>query len=326
MLRWRLLLGTGFTIVLVALGWVDYVTAAALPGVWLVPILVFFGGVATREVLGLLAAAGIRPLAWAVYAGNLLVLASPWGPWAQRWLSGQRPGPYLQQLYHPLAGQPGSSGEGATVAGGASGDWVLLALAAAVILVFVGEMRRFRRPGGVTVNLAGALLAIVYVGLLLSFAVRLRLAWGVGALASLLVVAKFGDTGAYFVGRLLGRHKMSPILSPKKTMEGAAGGLAFSLVASWATFTWLVPAMAMASQEGTAGGASPWWGWIVFGLAVGAAGIAGDLAESLLKRDSGAKDSGRWLPGLGGILDLLDSVLMASPVVCACWALGIVGT
>jgi phosphatidate cytidylyltransferase len=325
MLGWRLLLGSGLTIVLVALGWLDYVTSAAIPGLWLIPVLVFFGGLATREVLDLLAAAGIRPLAWAVYAGNLLVLASAWGPWAQCWLSGARPAPHLQQFHLELAGQPGSSGEGAAAAAGASGDWVLMALGAAVILVFVGEMRRFRTPGGVTANLAGGLLAIVYVGVLLSFAVRLRLAWGVGALASLLVVAKFGDTGAYFVGRLLGRHKMSPILSPKKTMEGAAGGLAFSLVASWATFGWLVPAMATASQQGVPRGLYPWWGWLVVGLAVGVAGIAGDLAESLLKRDSSAKDSGRWLPGLGGILDLLDSVLIASPVVYACWALRIVG-
>jgi phosphatidate cytidylyltransferase len=192
-----------------------------------------------------------------------------------------------------------------------------------VILVFVGEMRRYKQPGGVTANLGGAVLAIGYIGLLLSFAVRLRLGWGIGALASLVIVAKFGDTGAYFVGRLLGRHKMSPVLSPKKTVEGAVGALVFSLAASWATFQWLVPATAACPADPTCG--RPWWGWVTFAMWVGVAGIVGDLAESLIKRDTGAKDSGHWLPGLGGVLDLLDSVLLAAPVAYGCWSLVIVG-
>ena len=68
-----------------------------------------------------------------------------------------------------------------------------------------------------------------------------------------------------------------------------------------------------------------WWGWIVFGLLVGAAGMVGDLAESLLKRDVGVKDSSTWMPGFGGVLDILDSLLLSAPVAWFCWATGIVG-
>ena len=70
---------------------------------------------------------------------------------------------------------------------------------------------------------------------------------------------------------------------------------------------------------------SPWWGWIAFGLLVGGAGMVGDLAESLLKRDVGRKDSSTWMPGFGGVLDVLDSLLLSAPVAWACWAFGLVG-
>jgi phosphatidate cytidylyltransferase len=308
MLRWRLLVGTALTLLLAAMGWLDHAAAGPVPGIWLVPAVVFFAGLGTRELLGLLAAAGIRPLAWTVYVGNLLVLASPWGPWLRGWLAGER----------------GLAGAAVAASGDASGSWVVLAFAAAVVLALLGEMQRYKQPGRSTANLGGAVLAIGYVGVLLSFAVRLRLAWGIGALASLVIVAKCADSGAYFVGRLMGRHPMSPVLSPKKTIEGAVGAVLLALATSWATFTWLVPATAAAPQ---AGQACAWhgWGWAAFGLAIGVAGIAGDLAESLLKRDAGAKDSGGWLPGLGGALDLMDSVLLGAPVAWASWAFAVAG-
>jgi len=122
------------------------------------------------------------------------------------------------------------------------------------------------------------------------------------------------------VGRLFGRHKMSPHISPGKTLEGAAGALACSCLASWATFRWLVPATTRAAVP-----RGPWWGWVLFGLLVGLAGLLGDLAESLLKRDSQRKDSSTWMPGFGGILDILDSILLAAPVAYALWALGLAG-
>ena len=144
---------------------------------------------------------------------------------------------------------------------------------------------------------------------MLRYAMLLRLWWGIGVLAAWILVVKMGDTGAYTVGRLIGRHKMAPLISPGKTIEGAGGALLFSCFAAWATFRWLVPLVAPESIE-----PGPWWGWLAFGLLVGTAGMVGDLAESLLKRDAGVKDSGTIIPGHGGVLDRLDSILFAAPI------------
>ena len=134
-----------------------------------------------------------------------------------------------------------------------------------------------------------------------------------------------GDTGAYTVGRLCGgrffRRKLAPKLSPGKTIEGAIGGLAFACIGAAVAFEWLVPQMI---GDSTGGGTSV-GRWLFFGLVVAAAGMVGDLAESLLKREAGRKDSSDWLPGFGGVLDLLDSILFAAPIAYLCWASGLVG-
>jgi phosphatidate cytidylyltransferase len=196
-----------------------------------------------------------------------------------------------------------------------------LAFAAAVLLVIVGQLWCYQKPGGNTAHLAAGVFALVYVGLMLSFAVQLRIAWGVGALAAWVIVVKMGDSGAYAVGRLIGRHKMAPLISPGKTIEGAIGALVFSCLGSWAAFTWIVPF----TMNNPWTGAGTAWGWIVFGLLVGGAGMLGDLAESLLKRDVGVKDSSTWMPGFGGVLDIVDSLLLSAPVAWFCWASGLVG-
>lgn len=253
---------------------------ASMPGAWLFPVVILATVLADQEMLRLMRAAGSRPLAWPVYCGSLLVVVSNWAP----------------AVCSPS-----------------------LALALAVLLALLGEMCRYKKPGGVTVNLASAVFGIVYVGVMLGFVVQLRLRWGIGALASLLIVVKLSDIGAYTVGRLVGRHKMAPVLSPGKTIEGAIGALAFGCAGSWATFHWLVPLLGSDTSSSVRGG------WVVFGLMVAAAGILGDLAESMLKRDAGLKDSSSWMPGFGGVLDLLDSVLLAAPVALAFWSLGLVG-
>ena len=148
-------------------------------------------------------------------------------------------------------------------------------------------------------NLALTIFSFVYVGLFLSFVVLLRLfgtnVQGMLSLVSLIAVVKMGDTGAYTVGRLFGRHKMTPRLSPGKTWEGAAGAMLFVVIGSWAVFDLLGPRLSNRSTELL----EP-WRWIVYGLVVGVAGMIGDLAESLLKRDAGQKDSSTWMPGFGG--------------------------
>jgi len=307
MLRWRLLLGTLLIAALVGLCALDH--RAGRHGVWLAPALFLFAVLATREILDLEAAAGMRPLGWVVYVGNLLVLASPWAPLLARWWIGTAPG-----------GSPG----GGIPPQGFPQPWLATSLACAMILAFVGEMVRYDKPGGATANLAATMFAVVYVGVLLQFVVHLRLQWGVAALGSLIVVVKAGDSGAYAVGRWIGRHKLAPRLSPGKTVEGALGAFAFALIGSWATFRWLVPLVPPDGPGGSIGD-TPWWGWIVFGVVVGGLGMLGDLAESLLKRDGARKDSSRWMPGFGGVLDVLDSILLGAPAAYGCWYLGLVG-
>ena len=194
----------------------------------------------------------------------------------------------------------------------------LLAMAAGVIIAFIGEMFRFKSPGGNTINLAGAIFAITYIGMLGCFMIMLRVAYGVGAVLSLIIVTKMCDIGAYTVGKLLGRHKMSPGLSPGKTVEGAVGGLIFAILGAWFTIDFLFPYW-MNQQPNTS-----WTGLIIFGFFVGLTGMVGDLAESLIKRDVKRKDSGEGIPGFGGFLDLFDSLLLSAPVAFGLWAFKVV--
>lgn len=314
MLRWRLLLGPVLIAAVAALCWAD--VRAATPGVYLLPLALFLAVLASQEMLWLFAARGLRPSPLVVYGGNLLIVVSNWG--AVLW-----------------------SDLGAGSAGLAGLGWPMMAFGIALLVAFLAEMARYTGPGKVSEQLGLAVLALAYVGVLLSFVCQLRLvghdsAQGIAALASLVIVVKMGDVGAYTVGRLIGRHKMAPVLSPGKTLEGAAGAVAFAVLGSWLMFHYLLPRI-LAPQSGAADGgsgvvggsigshASPAWGWIVFGIVVGLAGLFGDLAESLLKRDLGRKDSSSWLPGFGGVLDLLDSILFAAPVAYVCWIAGLVG-
>jgi phosphatidate cytidylyltransferase len=286
MLRWRLLLGTLLIAALVVLCWLDHATTA-LPGAWLLPVAVAAALLGTKETLDLAALAGMRPPCWTVYVGNVLLVMSAWAV-----------------ALDPSWQTPS-----------------LLLLGIMALLVIFGAMSQYEKPGGNMADVAGGVFALVYVGLMLWFAVQLRITWGVGALAAWVIVVKMGDTGAYTVGRLIGRHKMAPSISPSKTIEGAIGALAFACFGSWAAFKWIVPFTTRNPQLHP--GFS--WGWIVFGLLVGAAGMMGDLAESMLKRDVGVKDSSTWMPGFGGVLDILDSLLLSAPVAWFCWAFGLVG-
>ncbi len=194
----------------------------------------------------------------------------------------------------------------------------LLAIAFGVLIAFVGEMLRFKLPGGHLINLSGAVFAIVYIGLLGSFMVMLRIAYGVAAVVSLIVVTKMCDVGAYTVGRLIGRHKMAPSLSPGKTIEGFVGGMSFAILGAWFSTAILFPFAANEPSKTT------WVGVVVYGLAVGCAGALGDLAESLIKRDVMRKDSGTNVPGFGGFLDIFDSLLLAAPVAFGLWAFHVI--
>ncbi len=199
-----------------------------------------------------------------------------------------------------------------------AGVHILLAIAAGVLIAFVGEMMRFKQPGGNIINLTGAVFAIVYIGLLGSFMVMLRIAYGIMAVVSMIVVTKLCDVGAYTVGRLIGRHKMAPSLSPGKTIEGGFGGMLFAIFGAWFSCAVLLPMASGRPSQTT------WLGIVVYGVAVGLAGAIGDLAESLIKRDVMRKDSGANVPGFGGFLDLFDSLLVAAPVAFGLWAFHVV--
>ena len=151
---------------------------------------------------------------------------------------------------------------------------------------------------------AWTLAGILYLGLLLSYWVSLRLADPRGYLVLVALFATFAaDTFAFFVGRLWGRRHLAPQISPGKTWEGAGGGWVAAVAAAALLGPWLAPQLL-----------TPLTGGILGGL-VGVVGPVGDLAESLIKRSVGAKDSGAIIPGHGGILDRLDSLLFTGPVV-----------
>ena len=117
---------------------------------------------------------------------------------------------------------------------------------------------------------------------------------------TILLCVKATDIGAYFTGKTLGRHKLIRWLSPGKTWEGLAGGLAVASLVGLAC----APAL----------GELSWWQGLIFGGVVGFVGQCGDLLESLMKRDADVKDSGSFIPGFGGVLDVIDSPLVAAPV------------
>lgn len=149
-------------------------------------------------------------------------------------------------------------------------------------------------------------LGPLYIGFLLSHALLLRegaagLEDGRGWLFYALLITFAADTGAFFVGKLLGRHKMAPTVSPGKTWEGFAGGLACTAAASVGLTALLDMPMSLTCQ-------------IALGLLLGIVAPLGDLAESFMKRRANVKDSGVLLPGHGGILDRMDSLLVVLPV------------
>jgi phosphatidate cytidylyltransferase len=157
------------------------------------------------------------------------------------------------------------------------------------------------------------ILGVFYTGGMLSFAYGIRYhPYAVGALAGASLVALpivltwATDTGAFTFGRTFGRRKLMPSISPNKTFAGAVGGLAVTVVVS-------VLYVRFALQP-FAGLAMRWWGAVLFGVVVSVAAQVGDLVESMLKREAGVKDSSHLIPGTGGLLDRMDSLLFTLPI------------
>lgn len=160
-------------------------------------------------------------------------------------------------------------------------------------------------------SVAANLLGFVYIAFLFSFASRISFGLdGEGAVPGayvllwLLAVTKFTDMGAYITGSLIGKHKMIPKVSPAKTWEGFAGALFFAQLAGCGLF-WLMPDKLDALHS--------WKHVIILGFLLALLAVIGDLAESIVKRSLNAKDSGKMLPGIGGGLDLIDSICFTAP-------------
>jgi phosphatidate cytidylyltransferase len=183
-------------------------------------------------------------------------------------------------------------------------------------------MRRAQMSGAYPAAAASA-FAFVYVALPMSMLVQLRQqSAGAFLLLYLLLVVWAGDIFAYFVGRSVGRHLMTPRISPKKTWEGAAASLAASLLVGSLLFTYALPISSfllrvklIERRDGLFGLEKPeLWPIILLTVALNVAAQLGDLVESLVKRGAGVKDSGTLLPGHGGMLDRIDALLFAAPV------------
>jgi phosphatidate cytidylyltransferase len=170
---------------------------------------------------------------------------------------------------------------------------------------------------------AACVFAFVYIALPLAFLVQIRQQWsGAFMLLYLLLVVWAGDIFAFFVGRSLGRHLMSPRISPKKTWEGALASLIASLVVGTLLYNYALPissallsAHLIERRDGYfALQNPPLWTTLLLSAAINIAAQLGDLVESLIKRGAGVKDSGGILPGHGGMLDRIDALLFAAPV------------
>lgn len=187
-----------------------------------------------------------------------------------------------------------------------------------VMMLMAGESWRFTTPGARMETLGAHVLSISYVGALLAFTALLRWVHGADAgyyvLASMVIATKMGDIGAYTLGRLFGRRKMAPHLSPGKTWAGFAGALIGGALGAWAWLSQAAPYFA-----GVVSAPPAWWS-LLYGVALGFVGLIGDLCESLIKRDMGQKDAATLMPGFGGLLDLLDSILFAGPVAWLFWS------
>lgn len=324
MLHWRLILTAIVLTLVLGLAWIDF--QARLPGLVMLPLALVGAWMCAGEIVGLYEKAaanalGIplitarrdkqqsipsRPL---VYAATMTTVVASAGPILV---------PQLRESSSTLLG------------------WLAVGMVGGLLLALLYEMWIYQGPGQppgtIATRVARTTLAILYAGGLMGFVVQLRLMpggrgdvdarWGMVALLTTIAVVKGNDTGAYFAGRLFGRHRMTPRLSPGKTWEGTLGGYAFSAAL---TALFLGP---IAASMGCTVAEPPehWWArTLCYSALVGTAGVLGDLAVSLLKRDAGVKDSSTWMPGFGGMLDMLDSILLAAPVSYVLWWLGLVG-
>jgi phosphatidate cytidylyltransferase len=290
MLGWRLAISAVLIPALLAIFWLDHRSGPAAP--WLFAFCLLLGIRSAWELTDLLSTRAMKPSFTVAVVGVVAILSATW---SIRWLAPD--GLSVSPVIAPL-----------------------LAFVVAAYVCFVASGLKFREPGCTMESLGAEIFVVFYCGLLLSLAAQLRWlgngAWGYAALGSVIVAAKSGDIGGYTLGRLFGKRKMAPRLSPGKTWAGFAGALFGAALGTWLWVKFAVPQLVPAGVASVSS-----LNVLAFGLVMGFVGLAGDLAESLIKRDVGRKDAAALFPGFGGLLDLLDSVLFAGPIACAWWTL-----
>ena len=295
MLRWRMISGTTVVTILCMICWIDFHFNFQRPGLWLLPLGMVMCFLATAEFVSLVSVSGLGISLWIACLGVFLLMICPVLPILQHG--------YQAELHEFRL------------------EWFVHGLLIAFVLALCRGMKEFREPGSAVLSIGLTLLAMVYVGMLGCFLTGLRTFQGnergMLALVSMIVVVKTSDIGAYAFGHLFGRRRLAPRLSPGKTIEGACGGCLTGCLASGLMFNVMAPLLVPEFHV------VPLLNWVAYGLLLSLAGLLGDLSESLMKRDFKKKDSSTWLPGLGGVLDMVDSIVLAAPAAYLFWYFGL---
>jgi phosphatidate cytidylyltransferase len=177
-------------------------------------------------------------------------------------------------------------------------SWELLFIVLMLLFLIIMQLKR-RESSGVITDISTTLFGILYICWFFSFLIKIRyLNDGLGLLAAVIIITKFSDIGAYLIGSRFGKHPLLPRISPKKSMEGAIGGLGFGVLGAFVCRPFL---------------SFGYLQLLLAGVILSVLGQLGDLSESLIKRDCNVKDSGNLIPGIGGVLDLIDSLLFTAP-------------
>ncbi len=302
-------------------------------GLWLLPVLLFFAAGTAHDAASMLGKSGRPVHLRAAVFGTLLITGMGYVPhlWS------------LTGSSYPVDCPVGRMG------------WLVLGSAFSVFILLGVEMSKYGTDSekadndansesshptqppsssGAIERVCNGSFIVIYAGLPLALLVAMRGLgtgnWGLAALLTTIAVTKSTDSGAYFTGKAIGKHKLIPRLSPGKTWEGSIGGVLTAIVVAYACLRWLFPAIAGDSLPPSAAPSipllsTPLIGAIVLGGLLAVSGMLGDLAESLVKRECGAKDSGHLLPGLGGVWDVTDSLIVAAIPAYLCFSAGVAG-
>lgn len=180
--------------------------------------------------------------------------------------------------------------------------WELLFIMLALLTLFILQFSR-RENTHAVVGISTTMFGLVYIAWFFSFMIKIKLLpFGTALVGCLLLVTKGADIGAYLVGMKYGRRSLIPRISPNKTVEGTLGGVVFGILGALASKSFL-PDLSIFS----------WLNMVLLGIGLSGLGLLGDLSESLIKRDCSTKDSNTIFPGIGGVMDVIDSLLFTAP-------------